>query len=373
MAYNTGNQYDCGSMNSQLMTKRNKCSVFFLYFNFSSEMTSHDCFEMGRQSYINKDYYHTMLWMNEAIRRLTNNDTSQTIDTSKADILEYLAFAIFKQGKHYSHLFIFYIYKAEQQIKIIAFEYFIGNVKSALEITDELLEIEPNHARAKGNKYYYEIELERKQKESTDRQLRGDDGSPDLDDKTVTPVVPGAVDSTERRLYEALCRNEIKQEPELLSKLQCKYINNNPFLKLAPLKVEEAHLNPYILIFHDVMYDNEIEFVKKLAKPRFRRATVQNHKTGELETANYRISKSAWLRDSEDRIIANIAKRVEDMTGLTTKTAEELQVVNYGIGGHYEPHFDFARPEEKNAFKSLGTGNRIATVLFYVSKIGNEH
>lgn len=31
------------------------------------------------------------------------------------------------------------------------------------------------------------------------------------------------------------------------------------------------------------------------------------------------------------------------MTGLSTDTAEELQVVNYGIGGHYEPHFDFAR------------------------------
>lgn len=54
------------------------------------------------------------------------------------------------------------------------------------------------------------------------------------------------------------------------------------------------------------------------------------------------------------------------MTGLTINTAEELQVVNYGIGGHYEPHFDFARREEKDAFKSLGTGNRIATVLFYV-------
>ena len=86
-----------------------------------------------------------------------------------------------------------------------------------------------------------------------------------------------------------------------------------------------------------------------------------------MEIATYRISKSAWLRDIEHKYIADIARRVEDMTGLTTKTAEELQVVNYGIGGHYEPHFDFARREEQDAFKSLGTGNRIATVLFYVS------
>ena len=50
------------------------------------------------------------------------------------------------------------------------------------------------------------------------------------------------------------------------------------------------------------------------------------------------------------------------------ETSEELQVSNYGIGGHYEPHFDFARREEKNAFTSLGTGNRIATWLFYVSE-----
>lgn len=94
---------------------------------------------------------------------------------------------------------------------------------------------------------------------------------------------------------------------------------------------------------------------------------MQNHKTGALETASYRISKSSWLKDEDHQIIRNIGLRVEDMTGLTVSTAEELQVVNYGIGGHYEPHFDFARREETNAFKNLGTGNRIATVLFYVS------
>lgn len=61
-----------------------------------------------------------------------------------------------------------------------------------------------------------------------------------------------------------------------------------------------------------------------------------------------------------------MSQRVEDMTGLSIETSEELQVVNYGIGGHYEPHYDFARKEEVNAFKSLGSGNRIATLIFYM-------
>lgn len=70
---------------------------------------------------------------------------------------------------------------------------------------------------------------------------------------------------------------------------------------------------------------------------------MQNYKTGDLEVAHYRISKSAWLKEEEDEAVKRVSQRIEDMTGLTTSTAEELQVVNYGIGGHYEPHFDFAR------------------------------
>jgi hypothetical protein len=76
---------------------------------------------------------------------------------------------------------------------------------------------------------------------------------------------------------------------------------------------------------------------------QFKRATVQNYKTGELETANYRISKTAWLKRSEDPSIERIYQRVGDVTGLNMETSEDLQVSNYGIGGHYEPHFDFAR------------------------------
>lgn len=76
---------------------------------------------------------------------------------------------------------------------------------------------------------------------------------------------------------------------------------------------------------------------------QFKRATVHNHLTGELVTAQYRISKSSWLKSDDHEIVEKVNKRIALVTGLELETAEELQVVNYGLGGHYEPHFDFAR------------------------------
>lgn len=300
---------------------------------YSSELTAADCFELGRQSYNNGDFYHTQLWMREADARL-GLEPNQTIE--KTDILEYLAFSTYKQG----------------------------NLPLALDLTNKLLEIFPGHPRAYGNKVYYEEEIQK----NSEFKKKGDDESSDIimNDQPIYPTL----EVPERALYEQLCRGEVSTPIEITSNLKCRYINNNnPFLLIAPFKIEEAFHEPKIVIFHNVMSDSEIETIKQLARPRFKRATVQNYKTGELETAQYRISKSAWLKDHEHKHISTVCKRVNDMTGLTVETAEELQVVNYGIGGHYEPHFDFARKEETNAFKSLGTGNRIATVLFYMSDV----
>lgn len=44
-------------------------------------------------------------------------------------------------------------------------------------------------------------------------------------------------------------------------------------------------------------------------------------------------------------------------------TAEELKVQNYGIGGHYVPHWDH-KQHWQEPFPNFG--NRIATALFYV-------
>lgn len=71
----------------------------------------------------------------------------------------------------------------------------------------------------------------------------------------------------ERRDF--LCNEGIFPTLEIQKQLKCRYVNRGiPFLKIAPFKEEEVYLEPRILIFHDVIYDEEIDVIKCLAKPK---------------------------------------------------------------------------------------------------------
>lgn len=308
--------------------------------NYGTTLSAHDCFELGRQHYNAGDYDHSIVWMKEALKRLDEEEDLKT--ASRSDIIEYIAFSF----------------------------YTLGDLKKALTFTNELIAIQPDHPRAPGNKFYYETKLTESGESLEDKiQKKGEDGQSNAEPEfsvSERNLIENA--QSEYSTYKKLCRGE-KTKPNTHEKdLQCRYCHGfHPYLKIAPYKEEELFLNPRIVLYHDVLTESEFNTVKSFAIPRFRRATVQNYKTGELETASYRISKTAWIKRDEDEHIESIYQRVGDVTGLNMETSEELQVSNYGIGGHYEPHFDFARKEEANAFTSLGTGNRIATWLFYVS------
>jgi len=293
------------------------------------ELEAKDCYEIGRLAYNQEDYYHTILWMEEALRRMKNE---MPPTTTEPDILEYLAFSIYKQD----------------------------NIKLALQITDRLYEIHPAHPRAKGNIKWYEDQMSRDGVKKSEFRR----SVPPLENRRPADNL----ENEERTIYEALCRNEVPVSVKATSKLYCYYKMDRPYLRLAPIKVEILRFNPLAVLFINVISDEEVERIQELAKPKLARATVQNSVTGALETASYRISKSAWLKGTDDEVVERINNRMNMMTNLNMETAEELQIANYGIGGHYDPHFDFARKEETRAFSDLGTGNRIATVLFYMTE-----
>uniref|UniRef100_A0A673KL90 procollagen-proline 4-dioxygenase n=1 Tax=Sinocyclocheilus rhinocerous TaxID=307959 RepID=A0A673KL90_9TELE len=307
-----------------------------------SRMTVADCFELGKIAYSEADYYHTELWMAQALTQLDEGEES-TIE--KVTVMDYLNYAIYQQGE----------------------------LERALELTKRMLKLDPNHQRANGNLKYFEFQLEKQRKAEAEKKEQEDKkrekkvlDKRDAQRKRSKDPLP------ERKKYEMLCRGEgVKMTPRRQSRLFCRYFDNNhnPWLLLAPVKQEDEWDRPRIVRYHDIISDSEIKTVKELAKPRLKRATVHDPNTGKLTTAHYRVSKSAWLYEYEHSTIEKINQRIEDVTGLEMDTAEELQVANYGVGGQYEPHFDFGRKDEPDAFKELGTGNRIATWLFYMSDV----
>lgn len=69
-------------------------------------------------------------------------------------------------------------------------------------------------------------------------------------------------------------------------------------------------------------------------------------------------SLSSWLEEDDDPVVAKVNQRMQQITGLTVKTAELLQVANYGMGGQYEPHFDFSRVRSHLQFFLSRVGRR---------------
>jgi hypothetical protein len=53
-----------------------------------------ECYDLGRIAYTNADYYHTLMWMQEALDHLEREPNHTTVN--KIDILDHLAYATSK-------------------------------------------------------------------------------------------------------------------------------------------------------------------------------------------------------------------------------------------------------------------------------------
>uniref|UniRef100_A0A671SBR5 procollagen-proline 4-dioxygenase n=1 Tax=Sinocyclocheilus anshuiensis TaxID=1608454 RepID=A0A671SBR5_9TELE len=299
---------------------------------YNAELTVDDCFDMGKLAYNEIDYYHSVLWMQQALRQM---DLGEDAKTAKADILDYLSYSVYQ----------------------------MGDLPRAIELTRRLVAIDPSHQRAGANLHYFEQLLSKELRARGRSQQEPADERPIQLDTYERPkdYLP------EREVYEALCRGEgVKMTQKRRSRLFCRYQDGNrsPRLLLKPMKEEDEWDSPHIVRFLEALSDEEIEKIKELAKPNLARATVRDPKTGVLTVAHYRVSKSAWLEGEDDPVIARVNQRIEDITGLSVDTAELLQVTHpkYSRTSH-------TQKDEPDAFKSLGTGNRVATFLNYMSDV----
>ncbi|KAK7078193.1 hypothetical protein SK128_014422, partial [Halocaridina rubra] len=142
--------------------------------------------------------------------------------------------------------------------------------------------------------------------------------------------------------YRRLCRGEQLQAPEAYIGLKCGYVfGNSGYHRLMPFKAELIWPDPIVMVYHDVLSEVETELMKDITTPRLETTMVHSFTTHQVRKSLARIGKTAWISRGDDPRIDKILMRIEDMTGLTTTTSEDLHVLNYGIGGHYDTHVDF--------------------------------
>ncbi|XP_061638180.1 prolyl 4-hydroxylase subunit alpha-3 isoform X1 [Phyllopteryx taeniolatus] len=300
-------------------------------------LSADDCLLLGKVAYDQGDYYHSVPWLRESVElfRRSGGRRSPENGGTLEDALDHLAFSHFQTG----------------------------NISRALSLSQELLHHDPTNGRVSQNVAKYEKLLAAR--------------------APVSPGRPASKYLRTRDAYERLCQTPGPQPTRADDgRLFCDYFTNgSPALRLLPARREVLSLRPRVVLYHDFVTERESESIKNLARTGLRRSVVA---AGEKQaTADYRISKraceprqyvadhsSAWLKDSAHATVGKLDRRIATVTGLdvTHPFGEHLQVVNYGIGGHYEPHFDHATSPSSPVFR-LNTGNRVATFMIYLSSV----
>ncbi|XP_043946803.1 prolyl 4-hydroxylase subunit alpha-2 [Drosophila biarmipes] len=161
--------------------------------------------------------------------------------------------------------------------------------------------------------------------------------------------------------YQQCCSSECRPN----TKLVCLYNSTaSHFLRYAPLKMEILSLDPYMVLYHDVVSESDIVSIKNLSKGGLRRTKTFDDK-GALKEDPGRTTKGFWLNDGEE-VVQRMARLTQDMTNFDLEKSESFQLMNYGIGGYYGTHFDFLGFAKK---ESDHPPDRIATVVFYLSHV----
>uniref|UniRef100_G1PJY7 Prolyl 4-hydroxylase subunit alpha-3 n=1 Tax=Myotis lucifugus TaxID=59463 RepID=G1PJY7_MYOLU len=288
-----------------------------------------NCFQVGKVAYDMGDYYHAIPWLEEAVSlfRGSYGEWKTEDEASLEDALDHLAFAYFQAG----------------------------NVSFALSLSREFLLYSPDNKRMARNVLKYE-------------KLLAESANQAVAEAVIQrPNVPHL---QTRATYEGLCQTLGSQPTHYqIPSLHCSYeTNSSPYLLLQPVRKEVIHLEPDVVLYHDFVSDLEAQKIRGLAEPWLQRSVVAS---GEKQLpVEYRISKSAWLKDTVDPMLVTLDHRIAALTGLDVQPpyAEYLQVVNYGIGGHYEPHFDHATSPTSPLYR-MKSGNRVATFMIYLSSV----
>ena len=127
---------------------------------------------------------------------------------------------------------------------------------------------------------------------------------------------------------------------------------------------------PRIVLFGNLLSDEECEQMVELSRGKLARSSVVNNETGAYDIHPHRTSTGTYFNRGENELIRRIEQRIAELVQYPVENGEPIQILHYEPGGEYKPHFDYFDPKQPGNEQVLTQGGqRIATLIMYLNDV----
>jgi len=126
--------------------------------------------------------------------------------------------------------------------------------------------------------------------------------------------------------------------------------------------------NPRVIVFSGLLSDDECDEIIALARVRLARSETVQTQTGSSEVNEARTSQGMFFTRGEHPVCARLEARIAALMNWPIENGEGLQVLRYGPGAEYKPHYDYFDPDQAGTPTILKRGGqRVASLVCYLN------
>ena len=127
--------------------------------------------------------------------------------------------------------------------------------------------------------------------------------------------------------------------------------------------------NPRVVVLGNLLSAEECDALIASARPRLARSLTVEIKSGGEEMNPDRTSSGMFFARGETSVVARVEARIARLLNWPLENGEGFQVLNYGPGAEYKPHYDYFDPNEPGTPTILRRGGqRVATIVMYLNE-----
>ena len=134
------------------------------------------------------------------------------------------------------------------------------------------------------------------------------------------------------------------------------------------VQVLMALAHPRVVVFANLLSAEECAELIELARARLARSETVETSTGESAVNAARTSDGMFFLPAEFPVCARFEARVAALVDWPLENGEGLQILRYGPGAEYKPHYDYFDPAEPGTPSILERGGqRVGSLVCYLN------